>query len=466
MANVLLLAILFWGIMYLIRRSRVKWLADAARVGIVLALLIPLNGLRTMAELNIGGLVLSKGVASVVATLLLGIVGMIIMLKWRRGMARLAAHLILILSPFVLVTFGQASWAIAKVPAQSEVTILDLAPDGTGPRVLWLIFDTLDQRIVFDERPESIDLPELDKFRKESLSASNAKSPNKETILSMPSLVTGALVKESVAISEGDLRITFQKDNSTVNWGDHPGIFSMVRETGVAMGVAGRWYHPYCKVFEYIDSCARGLPRENVDFGDSRKSEVALAMAQQLYRLQPWWGLLSNPLRVVFSTEGYRAIKIHQKTLENAKWLVKQPSLGFQFIHFSVPHDPYIFDRGRREYDVLPDGPEGYFGNLILADQALGELRSIMEDAGTWEESAIILSADHAWHTSSAYDSKVNVRGVPFLLKLPGQSEGVLYDKEFNTIITHDLILELLKEEISDYGSAARWLDARRAIEH
>src|SRR2546423_46880 len=44
-------------------------------------------------------------------------------------------------------------------------------------RVVWLMFDELDQRITFEARPPGLELPELDRLRRESLYADAARPP-------------------------------------------------------------------------------------------------------------------------------------------------------------------------------------------------------------------------------------------------------------------------------------------------
>ena len=45
------------------------------------------------------------------------------------------------------------------------------------PRVVWIIFDEADYRMIFEQRPASLEMPEFDRLREESLSANNAISP-------------------------------------------------------------------------------------------------------------------------------------------------------------------------------------------------------------------------------------------------------------------------------------------------
>src|SRR3990172_3036771 len=78
--------------------------------------------------------------------------------RWQRPLARAGVHLVLVLSPFVLVTGAQAVWmarpqppAAAVRPGSRPPALPRRSPD--APRVLWLVFDGLDQRVALYERP-------------------------------------------------------------------------------------------------------------------------------------------------------------------------------------------------------------------------------------------------------------------------------------------------------------------------
>jgi hypothetical protein len=47
------------------------------------------------------------------------------------------------------------------------------------------------------------------------------------------------------------------------------------------------------------------------------------------------------------------------------------------------------------------------------------------------------------------------------MLKLPGQTAGVAYDRPFSAMVTHDLVLALLRGDLKTPGEATAWLDAR-----
>ena len=107
--------------------------------------------------------------------------------------------LLLFLSPFVLFTFFHAAWHLAE--GDAAFTDKPLAPfiqtSAASQRVLWLVFDEMDQRQTFEKRLPDAELPVIDRFRGESLYANNAYPPASWTIRSMPALFTGKRISRA-----------------------------------------------------------------------------------------------------------------------------------------------------------------------------------------------------------------------------------------------------------------------------
>ena len=92
-----------------------------------------------------------------------------------------------------------------------------------------------------------------------------------------------------------------------------------------------------------------------------------------------------------------------------------------------------------------------------------------MEKAHLWDDSIVIVSSDHQWRVNQykSWLSKQELEvtkgiehpNVPFFLKLKGQQTPFVYEKSFNTVITSDLILTLMKGEVSTVEDAQKWLD-------
>lgn len=66
-----------------------------------------------------------------------------------------------------------------------------------------------------------------------------------------------------------------------------------------------------------------------------------------------------------------------------------------------------------------------------------------MEQAGTWNDASVLISADHSWRIGYGQRARVDAR-VPFIVKLANRQEGVVYTTGLNTVVTHDLLLDLL----------------------
>ena len=107
---------------------------------------------------------------------------------WRERVAHLLSLGLLLSSPFALVTVSEASLRamVYKPAAYADKPLANRIQTGLPQRrVLWLIFDEMDQRLLFADRDPKLRIVELDKFRAESFSATNALSPNRVTLLSL-----------------------------------------------------------------------------------------------------------------------------------------------------------------------------------------------------------------------------------------------------------------------------------------
>jgi hypothetical protein len=49
---------------------------------------------------------------------------------------------------------------------------------------------------------------------------------------------------------------------------------------------------------------------------------------------------------------------------------------------------------------------------------------------------------------------------VPFLVKAAGPARGMVLTNQFNTLLTHDFILSILRREVTNQSSALSWLEA------
>ena len=338
-----------------------------------------------------------------------------------------------------------------------------------APRVVWIVFDELDQRALFTARHPGLELPEFDRLRAESFVALNAFAPARGTRRSIASMLLGRQVSWALPSGPSALPCAIEGggEEAAVDdcWTQHPNLFERVRESGANVGVSG-WYHPYCRLFaDSLTACTwAGLPYWN-------SPRVRDSFDQQWHEVVKPLPLANRWLR-----PGSRIRDAHRDAFERilaaALEMAPDPDLGLAMLHFPVPHHPDIYDPERRALSATDR--RSYFDNLELADRTLGEVRDVMEAAGLWDESIVIVTSDHWWRAIHRGDwgltpeeelvfaDEIN-RRVPFLLKLAKQREASVYPRAFNTLLVHDLILDLLMGGGTTPAAVAAWLDERRA---
>ena len=469
-ANVLLLALLFWTSVTLARRIRRPFALRIARVVFALALLVPLNAV--MRKLFPGRMPEIDLALTAVAIVLLGLSALLT--RWDYIGVRTASAAALVLFPFLFFTMGRAVWSLTKFADKVPAAPVN-SRNASATRALWLVFDEMDYQIAFAKRPATLRLPEFDRFRSNAIFATNAYPPADHTLLSVPALLTGRRVLSAKLVNPSKLVITFPDSEDGVSWDSQPNLFSKVREAGLNAAAIG-WYLPYCRMIgENLTTCS-WEDHQGLSVGRSSLNQIVDLISTipmgAIVALQI--GLLDNA-KTQLSQERQHHLKAFLQTLDSAKKAVVDLNLNLTLVHWPVPHPPGIYDRRADSYKI--DGESSYLDNFPLADRALRELRNAMEDAGVWDETAVLVTSDHwwrndLWRSSHSWTSEdenslpveANHR-VPFILKLQGQNKGLEYNGEFNTILTRDLLLSLLKAEVSSPENVVNWLDQHRSLE-
>ena len=476
--NVWLLAAVIWVPLSLARRSSNVVSRRIGQFVFLLVLFVAFCGI-------LGQLLVFPSLSGIVESTVLRFVVFVVvvltLILYPRHLLSGGATIALVLFPFVPVTFFQVGWSLTK--ADSTVAFFDQAlappsPAGETPatRVVWLLFDEMDQRMTFSSRPSTVHLPEMDRLRSQAFYASNAYPPAYTTFLSMPALLSGQLVSGFKPLDTDELMITFAGTREAVRWSAQPNLFSKAREAGCSSAVVG-WYLPYCRmIFDTLTSCSWQAAEWVVDQGmtvpECMRSQIHTVVAEI-----PFAGQLGLTRRMM--TQGHarltreKHLDAYLTILHDAKKAATDPDLDLVLVHWPIPHTPGIYDRSKDDF-VLGKG-SNYLDNLELMDRSLGEVRRSMEDTGTWETTTVLVTSDHSWRTpmlrrqpfwtseEAASADRIEYR-VPFLLKMAGQKEAITYEPAFNTVLTHDLLLALLRGKVCTPNSVVSWIDQQRSI--
>lgn len=336
--------------------------------------------------------------------------------------------------PVVVVTCGGALWKLVSPPAipVEPATAARLQPRPAGTlRVVWILFDEWDYRLAFEQRPPGASLPALDQLAAHSLVLSNAIAADGK--IPVERMSTATAVPALLGTSR-DLR--------------EPSLFHRLRlNEGANIGIAG-WYLPYCRAFasDVVDCYWDQIYRQ------------ATAVEAPVARIAVW------QLRSLFETGAYslfgRSISAerhaaeYQAILHRARRMVADRALDLVFLHFNIPHAPFVYDAktgsfaGRRQGFV-----SGYADALVLVDRTVADLLPRLEPQRT----VLILSSDHPMRSSVRLDGKADSR-VPLLVHFPGQTDGAVCEREISARVAGPLVQNIIGGRVVTAADAERFL--------
>jgi hypothetical protein len=385
------------------------------------------------------------------------VVGLISILWFHRRLAAWTVGLLLALSPFCAVTFGQALWRAAHYDARefannAPAPMIRNAP--RFPRVVWFIADEWDYRLSFVDRQPGLAMPEVDRLRQGSIFALNALPPGPETPISIPAYYLGKVPDRVVWDGPRELGLYFKDPESYVPWSGQPSVFQRAGKLGLNTALV-EWFHPSCRVLSGLSYCNwRPMAMQYNSMGEGF---LRILVNQQRSLLETtMFSLFGRSLAAEQHTKVYKAI------LREAEELANNPDFAFTVIHLPVPHAPHAFDRKTGDFTLGNSPIAGYVDSLALLDRTVGDIRRSMERAGTWDSTTVLFTSDHPYREAEQLDGKSDPR-IPFVLKLAAQKEGVVYQHGFNTVLTGELLLGVLRGEITGPPSATAWLN-RQAV--
>lgn len=481
--SALLLAAVIYGAWYCVERRGSRRLRTFAHVCFILALLYPIESVRrywnTLTDhFDYGSNISLWAVEAILAT------GIVMLLFGNRRILNPARHvalLLLLLFPALMIDFVMNRLGAEQPEVYADRPSAPPLPQrATGaPRVIWMIFDELDEHLAFEKRPAYLELPELDRLRGESVFATQAEETSTFTAIALPSLIAGRVFSNAQALDADTLELIPRGQSQEVDWRNEPSVFTRARAIGVNSALSG-WHHPYCRVLgdQLVDCFA--VPSTHSSSG---LAEEALASQTGVWATVGWlyhWQLMS--IRNILlhhdpGTENLRDIETQRgqqkqyfEIRDHAYQYAADPRVGLLLIHFPTPHLFPIYNRRERNFHIT--GSLDYFDNVALVDRTVGELRHALEQAGLADRTALLLTADHglrpgAWIGRIGWTKELDrLTGrrppsvVPFILKLPGQQEPIEVQTPFSNVVAGDLALAVLNGQVSTAGQAAVWLNA------
>lgn len=387
-------AIVMWATLPLARRWPVL-----RGVGFA-ALLLPLNLFR------IHALHLYRQDVPRVLWLLAGLLIGFSLIRRRTQILRLPEIVAIIFVPLLPIQAGYAVWQLAHPPSYVDrppAPLVAVAPN--GQRVLWLLFDELDL--------SSLALPQFDRLRRESFYADHA----------IPAAMS---TREAIQKLLND-------------WFPPSGFNTAILGSELL----------YCRMFS-VASCFAP---------PSRTEEIALRRPTVVDRA--WHAITSRvSRRPLFDAETRRQARAAEAVAfdemrRRAVALATDTRYQLVYMHFPIPHLLGIWNRRENKYST--DDRASYLDNVALADRTLGEIRTSLERAGTWNDTVVLVTSDHPlrdqtieaaqwWNDSETASIRAERKYVPFLLKVAGSYK---LHATFPATRTGDLLRAILDRRVT-----------------
>lgn len=415
--------------------------------------------------------------ASVAATVLLGIVGILFVACRPRAALRSIGVALLVMSPLFPLATASAivAYRTAHIEAYGEGRAAGMLPHSVSHnRLVWVIFDELDENILFHVRPSRVSLHQFDELRAHSIYGTQVTSPNPDTMPSLLSLIMGRVVADEQADAKF-VNVQLRGCSATTDFSAYPNVFKLARAGGFNTGLSG-WHHPYCRLLgNDLSACAWGYGTQAFMIAD-RALEPRSFLKKAVYLAE--WEAETFPYR---SKLGITAepggmpetrrdmLETYEKVMSNAEEMVRDPRMNLVLVHFPTPHAPGIWDAAHGHFTT---GASNYIDNLGLADESLRRLREAIQASGSADHTTLLVSSDHPYRTLSWELSPLiktvemqrltrmqETHLIPFLLTFPHETEAVAYEKRFNSVLTAKLALAILQQTVSTPDQAVRWLD-------
>lgn len=478
-----LLSLALWLAWLWVQQNPTPGKLQIARCGFLLVLIFPLESVRRYwnsegnhADWGTNGAVLALEV--LLAS------GLVYTLLGNRRVVLAARRVVLLLTflfPSLMIDFA---WSrVSEEPASAylpkpTLPMLESRETHARRRVIWMLFDEFDQRLAFELRQPKVDFHEIDRLRAESLVADHAHQTAPWTTLALPSLLSGRVYSRADLVDANTLRV-YPEGEGGVNWRDQPNVFKKARELGANSEIIG-WHHPYCRVFG--DSTVRcldvpsghptvALLRETSVADEGIPRAVRFLFALQLGNLRDM--LTWNRESV---SENGRDIYVQRRQLQQYIQIrdrsyceAADPNIDLLFVHFPLPHLFAIYDRERQDFTL--SSHLSYADNLALVDRTVGEMRKTLESAGLWDSTSLLITSDHGlrpdlWRGRMGWTEELErltaggqSQTVPFIVKLAGENRGVVYDRGFSGVVSSELVLAILRGDVTTPQSAGAWLD-------
>ena len=367
-----------------------------------------------------------------------------------------------------VLVLGQLAWVGWQARGLNRESKLPSRPESSAVpaqrgRILWIVFDELSYKQVYERRFRGLTLPAFDGLAAEANVFTQAVPAGIFTDRVLPSLLSGRRIDVVRSSASGALWVHDQQRGAWQAFDARDTVFEDALRSGYRTTVAG-WYIPYCRLLPgVLDECMWSYDIPIKNHMSSQRDIKGNLLAPFLSAASGW--MPQQWLAGVAGMRAFRAygaemhIQDYDRISAAAETALRNRSAGFVLLHFPVPHPGGIYDRATGR---LTTGPSTYLDNLALADRCLAHLREVLEETGQWDSSVVVVMGDHSWRTWQMVPDSAALQGEEleasqggaydprpvYVVKLAGQQTGVRVDTPFSAVNTRTLLDAVMRGEM------------------
>jgi hypothetical protein len=269
------------------------------------------------------------------------------------------------------------------------------AAPANRPRLVWILFDELSYKYVFETRDPTLQMPNFDRLRSESTLYTDVTPVAYRTTRAVPSLMLGSTVTDVEYTPDNRYLIQTTDAPGWRTFDANASLIGFAQQSGVTTSIIG-WYIPYCTLFEHV---ATQCYWNNDDAQDRGPTLLSASFAQNV-----WF-----PLRVMVESFAWppRAwadesrwasighIASVQDVSRHALDVLSTSQADIIYLHIPSPHPVAFWNRRTAQFGM----GGSYLDGLDYSDRLLGRMLDILEKQPRWSSTMVIVQGDHSWRT-------------------------------------------------------------------
>lgn len=174
-------------------------------------------------------------------------------------------------------------------------------------------------------------------------------------------------------------------------------LFGAARAAGLSTEAIG-WYFPYCEALgSTADRCRNYSMYNAATLYDGFNPLAPIATVLNIWPFQMPIGLVKRPV----------SVWLHRAQLDAMIARASAPASAepvLRWVHFNVPHVPWIRDAGFLSLDAFRHTRDLYLAQMPEVDRAVGAVFAALEASGRADRTTVVLTADHGSREGHAGD--------------------------------------------------------------